>query len=630
MESTIVLDLPPKKVLKPECPPTLKNIAVKQETKEFSIVKLFNGIVKINQHVVQNYIKNHSAYHHDNRDIVLTYFSLYTKLSAQPTEMVKVHNFQMDFLRKQQALWKSIFIEPYFVKDKNEKEPLVSPKKGDNRFKAPHWTKYPLFDFLKQNHLLSEQLAIQIVDEVEMGEPIRKRLDFYTKQYAELLSPANFLFTNPEALELAVKTKGKSLWNGYNNFVNDIEKGRISQVDESAFEVGKNLAITPGAVIYENELIQLIQYTSTTKNVSEIPLLIIPPWINKYYILDLQPENSFVKFMVQQGFTVFMISWRNPSPGMGHLTFDDYVNKGAIKAIEIAENVSGAKKINVLGYCLGGTLLAVAASILAIRGEKVINALTFLAAMIDFSDIGPMGDVINESLVNKLERGELLKDGVMHGHDMERAFNLIRAKDMIWNYAVDNYLKGLQPPAFDIMYWTNDNTNLPARMYIYYMKEMIFENKLVQKNALQLSDTSIDIVKIDVPVFVIAMERDYISPPETVFVTTRLVSGSVEFILGESGHVMGVANPPSKKKYGYYSNGKLGKGYAGWQKTAEYHEGSWWVAWSEKLKEKSGEQIPAPQFPGNQKYMEIEPAPGKYVKERCEICFPVSTIKKEF
>jgi polyhydroxyalkanoate synthase len=476
--------------------------------------------------------------------------------------------------------------------------------------------------------LLLEQLALQIVDEIEMDDPDRRRLDFYTKQYAALLSPSNFLFTNPEALELAKETNGESLWKGFENFVSDIEKGRISQVDETAFEVGKNLATTPGSVIYENELIQLIQYTPRTKNVQEIPLLIIPPWINKFYILDLKPEKSFVKYMVEQGFTVFIISWKNPSPGMGYLTFDDYVDKGSLKAIEMAKDISGAEKINVLGYCLGGTLLGVAASILAARKSPIINTLTFLASMIDFSYIGPMGDVINGALVNKLERGELLKDGVMHGHDMERAFNLIRAKDLIWNYVVDNYLKGMPPSIFDVMYWTNDNTNLPASMYIYYMKEMIFKNKLVQKNSLHICNTPIDIGKIDVPVFIIGMESDYISPPQTVFVTSELVSGPVEFILGESGHVMGTINPPTKNKYGYYLNGKLGNGFDEWVKTAKFHQGSWWTAWSERLKEKSGKQIPAPKFSGNKTYKMIEPAPGRYVKEKCATSFSKSAKNK--
>jgi len=629
MGSKVEVNTPNEKTFQTEHHQSENTVTANHVSKKFSVGELFKGIIKINQKIVQNYLNNHSAYHHDNRDIMLTYFSFYTKLFAQPKEMIKVQDFQLEFLQKRQALWQRIFIDPYFVKDKKENLPLIAPHPKDKRFNADQWIKYPYFDFLKQNHLLIEELAMRIIDEVEMGEPLKKRLDFYTKQYAELFSPSNFLFTNPEAIELAMETKGESLWNGFNNFVKDIEKGRITQVDETAFEVGKNLAITPGAVVYEDELIQLIQYSPVTKNVSEIPLIIIPPWINKYYILDLQPQNSFIKYTVARGFTVFVISWKNPPPGMGNLTFDNYVNEGAINAIEIARNISGKEKINVLGYCLGGTLLAVAASILAARKEKIINTLTFLAAMIDFSDIGPMGDVIDESLVSKLERGELLKDGVMHGNDMEKAFNLIRVKDMIWNYAVDNYLKGLPPPVFDVIYWTNDNTNLPATMYIYYMREMILKNMLVQKNALTICDTPIDIGKIDVPVFIIAMEKDYISPPQTVFVTSRLVSGPVEFILGQSGHVMGIANPPSKKKYGYYLNGKLGKGYEEWQKTATFHDGSWWTAWTEKLKEKSGKQIPAPKNLGNKKYKEIEPAPGTYVKEKCEICFPNSKTHKK-
>jgi polyhydroxyalkanoate synthase len=581
-----------------------------EEQKEFSIGELFRGLLNTNLRITQNYITNFSGYQRDSHDIVLTYSYFYTKLFAEPYEMIKVQNYWMEFSQQQQALWKNIFID-------NNYKPLVLPEKADKRFVAPQWEKYQSFDFIKQNYLLFEQLALKIVEEVEMGEPIRKKMDFYTQQYTNLFSPANFLLTNPEVLELTIKTNGENLWNGFNNLVGDIEKGRITQTDDSAFELGKNLAITPGSVIYENELIQLIQYSPTTKNIHEIPLLIIPPWINKYYILDLQPKNSFVKFMVDQGFSVYIISWKNPTPQMGSFTFDDYVNKGALTAIEVTEQVSGSKKINVLGYCLGGTLLSIASSILASRESNVINTITFLASMIDFTDIGPMGDVINESLVSKLENGQLLKDNVMRGHDMERAFNLIRAKDLVWNYAVNNYLKGIQPPAFDVIYWTNDNTNLPANMYVYYMREMIFKNKLSQKNALSISDTLIDIGKIIVPVYVIAMKEDYISPPQTAFTTTKLVSGPVEFILGESGHVMGIANPPAKKKYGYYLDGKLDNGYQEWQNTAKFFEGSWWTAWSDKLKKISGSKIPASDVLGNKKYKIIEPAPGSYVKEKC-------------
>lgn len=624
MESANTVNRANVKVLKAEHLSGENKVIVKKELNGFGLEELFNGIVKVNQHFIQNYFKNYSGYYHDNRDIAMTYSSFFARLLTNPREIMKVQDFYFEYLKDQQLLCKNAFIDRYFSNDESAKKLLVSSKNdyNYNPTMASYGDKYPYFDFLKENHLLTEKLALRIVKEIEMGESKKKKLGFYTKQYGELFSPANFLYTNWEAIELAIETKGESLWKGFNNFVRDVEIGRITQADESAFEVGKNLGTTSGSVIYENELIQLIQYKPTTKNVQEIPLLIIPPWINKFYILDLQPEKSFVKFMVDQGFTVFIISWRNPSPGMGYLTFDDYVNKGALQAIEIVESVSEVKKINVLGYCLGGTLVGVAASILGERKKPVINTLTFLASMLDFSDIGPMGDVINGALVNKLERGELLKDGVMHGHNMERAFNLIRVKDLVWNYAIDNYLKGMPPAISDVMYWSNDNTNLPARMYIYYMKEMIFKNKLAQKNALQICDTPIDIGKIDVPVFIVAMKRDYISPPKTVFITSQLVSGPVEFILGESGHIMGAINPPIKNKYGYYLNGKLGNGFDEWQKTATFHEGSWWTAWSERLKEKSGKQIPAPKVLGNKIYMEIEQAPGRYVKERCEICFP--------
>ena len=319
-----------------------KVIINREKSKEFSIGALISGIARLNQKFIQNYFKNYSGYQHDNHDIERTYSSFWEKLFSEPEEMKKVQNFYLKFLEKQQALWKNVFVDHYL--NKGTVEPFISPKKGDNRFRAPQWSKSDYFDFLKQSHLLTEQLALRIVDDVEIGEPIRHRLDFYTKQYINLLSPANFLFTNPEALELAAETKGKSLWNGFNNFVRDVEGGGITQVDKSAFEVGKNLATTPGAVIFENELMQLIQYTPSTKSVFELPLVIIPPCINKYYILDLHPENSFVKYMVDQGFTVFIVSWKNPSPEIADLTFDDYVNKGPLTAIDIVKEVSEPQK----------------------------------------------------------------------------------------------------------------------------------------------------------------------------------------------------------------------------------------------------------------------------------------------
>lgn len=583
-----------------------------QDLQELNITDYIGGINSAYQKLTENYFKNLSGYHHDYRSIANTYLNFFSKIAINPHEIIKINSFYLDFFQCQQKLWNSVFINP-----DTEESFQILPRKNDKRFVAEEWS-IPYFNFIKQNYWLTEKLADRIIGEIEIGEKARKKMIFYNQHFIDLLSPANFLATNPEALKLAMDTKGKSLMNGFKNLVNDIEKGQITQCDESAFEVGKNLAITPGAVVYQNELMQLIQYKATTNTVHEIPLLMIPPWINKYYILDLQPENSLVKFLVDQGITVYMVSWLNPCAGKGHLTFENYVNDGAIKAIEIVKDISSVKKINTLGYCLGGTLLGVASAILSHdKKNNPLNTATLLAAMIDFNDVGPMGNVIDEALVKKLERGELLNDGVLHGHDMERAFNLIRAQDLIWNYAVNSYLKGNKPRAFDVLYWTNDNTNLPACMYKYYIRRIILENGLSKKNALTICNTPIDIGKIEFPVFVVGFKEDYISPAKTSFITTRMVSGAVEFILGGSGHVMGAINPPAKKKYGYYLNGKLDGSFDTWIETAKFFEGSWWKPWSERLIEHSGKQIPASKILGSKTYPIIEPAPGSYVKTGC-------------
>jgi polyhydroxyalkanoate synthase len=587
---------------------------------EFSTTQeLAEGITAATQKIIHNYLENNTGYHHDNRDIMNAYSVFGTKLMANPEEVNKIQELFKGFLNSQQELWKRVAERQ--LGQGAEYKPLITPAANDKRFKAPEWDEAPYyFDFIKQSYLLTSKLMTETIDTVDVDDKSKKKLAFYTKQYIDAFSPSNFVATNPEALKLAQQTNGQSLMDGFKNLLSDIENGGITQTDMSAFEAGRNIAITPGAVIFENELMQLIQYSPSTKKVYETPLLIIPPWINKYYILDLRPENSLVKFLVEQGITTYMISWKNPTPDMRNITFDKYVEEGAMKAIEVVQSVSKSKKINTLGYCLGGTLLGTTLAILAKKKEQKdnpINTATFLAAMIDFSDVGPMGDVIDLALVRKLERGELLEEGVMHGHDMERAFNLIRANDLVWSYVVNNYLKGKSPTSFDIMYWTNDNTNLPAKMYLFYLKYMVLENKLSRKNALKICNTPIDIGKIETPCYVIGLEDDHISPVHTAFTTTELLSGPVEFILGESGHVMGVANPPVKKKYGFYLDGKLENGFEKWKQTAKFHEGSWWTAWCERLTKNSGKQVDALKSLGNNKYDVIEPAPGRYVKEKC-------------
>ncbi len=447
----------------------------------------------------------------------------------------------------------------------------------------------------------------------------KEKICFYTKQYIDAFSPSNYLFTNPEAIQTFIESNGVSLIRGMKNLANDLKKGKITQVNENAFTVGINLAITEGAIVFENELIQLIQYKVNVNKKWSIPLLIIPPWINKYYILDLQQKNSFVSFLINQGIPVFMVSWKNPQHDMGYFSFDDYVEKGTIKAIEVAQSISKSEKLNLLGYCLGGTLIGVTASILKKRNKnELINSITFLASMLDFSFIGPIGNVIDAALVRKLQRGELVHRGILNGKDMETAFNLIRPNDLIWYYVINNYLKGKEPFAFDVIYWTNDNTNLPENMFVFYLKNMILENKLSRKNALEICNTKIDISDIESPVFVIATKEDHISPAKTCYITTDLVSGPTEFILSESGHVLGVINPPAKNKYGYFTSEKLEKSYEEWKEKAKYTKGSWWNYWIEKIKLKSGETTENKFKYGSENYPIIEMAPGRFVLEKCQ------------
>lgn len=578
---------------------------------------VLEGIFQANQRIIQNYLTNLSGYQHDLRDMAMSYAHFSSKVFIDPKEMVKLQSNYLNLLDKQQRLYFTTMLRQAGKPVKT----VDSLGHEDRRFKAPEWNDIPFFDYIKQSYLLVSGFMRSSVSGLDIDDRQKKKMLFYLNHYIDALSPSNFAATNPEVINLARETNGESLKKGFKNLLRDIEKGKITQADESAFKVGKNLAVTRGSVIYQNELIQLIQYAPQTKKVYENPLLIIPPWINKYYILDLQPENSFVNYLVQNGFTVFMLSWKNPTPKMRNISFDDYVELGVIQATEVIQSLVKGRKVNTIGYCLGGTLLGVALAVMYERKYVSIKSATFLAAMLDFSDVGPMGDVIDQALVRKLERGELQSQGVMHGHDMEKAFNLIRSNDLVWNYVINNYLKGKEPAPFDVLYWTNDNTNLPAKMYSFYLRQMILENKLSRKNALRICDAPIDLGKIEVPAFVIGTHEDHISPPQTVFINTELISGPVDFILGDSGHVMGVANPPSRKKYGYSRNGLFGYGYEAWKETAKHHDESWWIPWTKWLASHSGEQVKSPAKAGNTKYKVIEPAPGSYVMERCEICF---------
>jgi polyhydroxyalkanoate synthase len=443
----------------------------------------------------------------------------------------------------------------------------------------------------------------------------RKKLKFYTRFFADAMSPTNFAATNPEVIQLALESKGQSLVDGLQNLMQDLEKGRISMTDEMAFKLGSNLATTPGAVIFENEIMQLIQYKPGTDKVAQRPLLVVPPFINKFYILDLQPQNSFVKYAVDQGNTVFIISWVNPDRQQSKLTWDDYLESGLFSALDIAKKISLAEQVNTVAWCVGGTLLASGLAVLQARKDETVASATFFTSLLDFSEPGEIGVFVDEAQVAQRE-AQLEHTGMLNGKDLAMVFSMLRANDLIWSYVVNNYLKGKTPPPFDILYWNSDPTNLPANMYISYVQNMYLENKLVQPGALKMCGESVDLSQVTTPGYFLSTIEDHIAPWTATFKTIDLFSGPVKFVLGASGHIAGVINPPAKNRRNYWVDGETGKGAGHWLNTATSHPGSWWPNWIEWLAQYRGNEIDAPQLPGNKDYPELEPAPGRYVMKR--------------
>ena len=488
----------------------------------------------------------------------------------------------------------------------------IAPDEDDRRFNAPEWEKSPLHNYLKQSYLLSSRWLMDLVSDSTLDDATKARCEFYTRQYIDALSPSNFALTNPEVIKETIDSKGANLVKGLENLMQDMDKGRISMTDEDAFELGKNIATTQGAVVFETELMQLIQFRPLTETVNEYPILIVPPCINKYYILDLSEHNSYVRYCLEQGNNVFIVSWRNPDESMGDKTWDDYLDEGTIPAIEAVKSISGAKKINAVSWCIGGTILATTMAVLAAKRKKPFVSATFFTTLLDFSDPGELGVFIDESQVRQHEH-KLREGGVMPGKQLATTFSMLRANDLVWNYVVSNYLKGKTPPPFDILYWNGDSTNMTAAMYTWYLREMYLENKLRQPGALELCGVPVDLGKIDCPVYFLSAIDDHIAPWKTTFVSTELVSGPMEFVLAASGHVAGVINPANKNKRNYWIGGELGKGADHWLESAEMVPGSWWPHWNKWLREQGGEQVAAPATLGNEKYPELEAAPGSYV-----------------
>ncbi|MDR7149830.1 polyhydroxyalkanoate synthase [Hydrogenophaga palleronii] len=481
----------------------------------------------------------------------------------------------------------------------------------DRRFAADPWQQDPRFASMSQAYLRFATLMQQSVDKAPLDARSKAQCAFMLRQVVDAMSPANCLATNPEAMQAVLDSGGASLLEGARLFMADVAKGRISMSADQAFEVGRNLATTPGSVVFENELMQLIQYAPTTAKVHQRPLLIVPPCINKYYILDLQPENSLVAYAVAQGHSVFLVSWRNVTAEQGHLGWDDYVEQGVLQAVSVTQRIGRSKRLNTLGFCIGGTLLASALAVAAARGESPAASLTLLTTLLDFSDTGELGLMVDPQMVAARE-ASIGQGGLLRGRELAQVFAALRANDLIWPYVVNSYLKGQAPPAFDLLHWNGDDTNLPGPMYCWYLRQTYLENRLREPGGTLQCGVRVDLSRIDAPAFVYASREDHIVPWHSAYASTRLLRGDTRFVLGASGHIAGVINPPAKRKRHHWT-GPLAADAPAWLDAAQRVEGSWWPAWSEWLQGHAGKQVAPPRKAGNAAFPVIEPAPGRYV-----------------
>jgi polyhydroxyalkanoate synthase len=497
--------------------------------------------------------------------------------------------------------------------------PAITPSPRDKRFADPEWKSNQFFDFVMQAYLLTTQWAFDLVRNAEGLDPhTRKKAEFYVQQITNALAPSNFVLTNPEVLRATLASNADNLVRGMAMLAEDIEAGKgtlkIRQSDPANLEVGVNMATTPGKVIYQNELIQLIQYAPTTENVLRTPLLIVPPWINKFYILDLRPEKSFIKWCVDQGVTVFMISWVNPDKSLGAKTWEDYMKEGLLAAIDMIEKATGEMKVHTMGYCVGGTLLATTLAWLADKRRLRVASATFLAAQVDFTHAGDLLVFVDEGQISALER-DMQESGVLEGAKMAMAFNMLRSNDLIWSYVVNNYLKGQVPAAFDLLHWNSDATRMPAANHSYYLRNCYLENRL-STGSMVLDNTLLDLSKVKVPVYNLATREDHIAPADSVLYGSQFFGGPVKYVLSGSGHIAGVVNPPSLGKYQYWTNDNIRDiSLADWIKGARENKGSWWPNWREWLSNIDAEKVPA-RAVGSDALPAIEDAPGSYVKVR--------------
>jgi polyhydroxyalkanoate synthase len=577
--------------------------------------KTMSRIAERSQRLVTDFLDRQAAdgVRHSSLDplnIGGAFFEMTTRMMRDPAKIVQAQmSLWQDYMRLWQATTMRMLGE--------SAEPVAEPEQGDRRFRDPAWDENQLFDFIKQSYLLTARWLQSTVRDVEgLDDKTAQKVDFYTRQFVDAMAPSNFVMTNPEVLRTTLESGGENLVKGLENLLEDLERGQgqlqIKMTDFEAFELGKNIAVTPGKVVFQNDLMQLIQYEPTTEQVYKRPLLVIPPWINKFYILDLREKNSFVKWAVSQGFTLFMVSWVNPDEKLAQKSFEDYLIEGPLAALEAIKLATGEEDCNVIGYCLGGTLLAATLALMAAKGDKRFHSATFFTTMADFAEAGELGVFIDEEQLAALEE-KMRQRGYLEGHEMATTFNMLRANDLIWSFVVNNYLLGKDPFPFDLLYWNSDSTRMPAAMHSFYLRRMYQENLLVKPGAIKLLDTPVDLGRIDLPIFMLSTREDHIAPWKSTYALTQLVSGPVRFVLAASGHIAGVVNPPAAGKYSHWTYARTPKDPDQWLAKAKEVPGSWWPEWGKWAANKSGPKVKA-RKPGDGKLPVIEDAPGSYVK----------------
>jgi polyhydroxyalkanoate synthase len=551
----------------------------------------------------------------DELGIAQAFMDMMAKMLANPYKMAQA---QMNLVWDYFSLWQHSMLR---FAGGMQAAPFASPAKDDKRFKDAQWEEHFLFDFIKQSYLITARHIHDSVRNVEgLDEQTEKKVNFFTRQFIDALSPSNFALTNPEVFRETVKSNGQNLVKGFNNLLRDIEDGdgnlRIKMTDTAAFELGRNVATTPGKVVFQNDLIQLLQFTPTTKEQYKRPLLVIPPWINKYYILDLREKNSFIKWATDQGHSVFVVSWVNPDAKLAQKSFEDYLQEGSLAAIDAVCQQTGESALNLIGYCLGGTLLGSTMAYMAAKKDKRIASATFFVALLDFSIPGELGVFIDEQQVASLEK-KMEGRGFLEGSEMAGTFNMLRSNDLIWSFVVNNYLMGKDPFPFDLLFWNSDSTRMPYAMHSFYLRNMYMKNLLKEPGGITLLDTPIDLAKIKVPSYFVSTLEDHIAPWKSTYLGAQCLAGPVRFVLGGSGHIAGIVNPPMANKYGYWTNDKLADTAEEWLEGSVQHPGSWWEDWQAWVTARAGSKVPA-RDPGKGKFKVLEDAPGSFAKFRLD------------